>query len=116
VDRTSFQEKATGGASRAVFLVAVLMCSSCSRAQYERWTLPFAVSSPCRSRCSARCSCVPARPRNDIYFQIGLVTLIALASKERDPIVEFASLKVQEGMSFADAAVEGRGCASVRSS
>jgi multidrug efflux pump subunit AcrB len=44
---------------------------------------------------------------NDLYFQIGLVTLVGLASKNAILIVEFAQLKVQEGMSLVDAAVEG---------
>jgi len=44
---------------------------------------------------------------NDIYFQIGLVTLVGLASKNAILIVEFATHKVQEGMSLVDAAVEG---------
>ena len=45
--------------------------------------------------------------QNDIYFQIGLVTLVGLGSKNAILIVEFAQLKVQEGMSVFDAAVEG---------
>jgi multidrug efflux pump subunit AcrB len=105
---TSFQEKATGGASRAVFLVAVLMVFLVLAAQYERWTLPFAVILAVPFAVFGALLAVFLRGlENDIYFQIGLVTLIGLASKNAILIVEFASLKVQEGMSFADAAVEG---------
>jgi HAE1 family hydrophobic/amphiphilic exporter-1/multidrug efflux pump len=43
---------------------------------------------------------------NDIYFQIGLVVLIGLASKNAILIVEFAAQKYGEGMSAAEAAIE----------
>jgi HAE1 family hydrophobic/amphiphilic exporter-1/multidrug efflux pump len=105
---TSFQEKATGGASQMVFLVGVLMVFLVLAAQYERWTLPLAVILAVPFAVFGALLAVFLRGlENDIYFQIGLVTLVGLASKNAILIVEFASMKVQEGMSFADAAVEG---------
>jgi len=43
---------------------------------------------------------------NDVYFQIGLVTLIGLSAKNAILIVEFAELKYSEGLSAFDAALE----------
>ena len=43
---------------------------------------------------------------NDVYFQIGLITLIGLAAKNAILIVEFASQKMEEGMPVAQAALE----------
>ena len=105
---TSWQEKATGGASTGVFLVGVLMVFLVLAAQYERWTLPFAVILAVPFAVFGAVLAVTLRGlQNDIYFQIGLVTLVGLASKNAILIVEFAQLKVQEGMSHFDAAIEG---------
>jgi len=43
---------------------------------------------------------------NDVYFQIGLVTLIALSAKNAILIVEFAIIRHKEGHSLIDSAVE----------
>ncbi|HET9694420.1 MAG TPA: multidrug efflux RND transporter permease subunit [Steroidobacteraceae bacterium] len=105
---TSFQEKASGGSSSSVFLVGVVMVFLVLAAQYEKWTLPFAVILAVPFAVFGALLAVFLRGQeNDIYFQIGLVTLVGLASKNAILIVEFAQLKVQEGMSLVDAAVEG---------
>jgi HAE1 family hydrophobic/amphiphilic exporter-1/multidrug efflux pump len=105
---TSFQEKATGGASQTVFLVGVLMVLLVLAAQYERWTLPFAVILAVPFAAFGAFLAVFLRGlENDIYFQIGLVTLVGLASKNAILIVEFAQMKVQEGMPVDQAAIEG---------
>ena len=44
---------------------------------------------------------------NDIYFQIGMLTLVGLAAKNAILIVEFAMMKYHEGMPLAEAAIEG---------
>ena len=52
---------------------------------------------------------------NDVYFQIGLVTLLGLAAKNAILIVEYASLKHHEGMAPRPPRSRPRGCASGRS-
>ena len=105
---TSYQEKVTGGSSTTVFLVGVLMVFLVLAAQYERWTLPFAVILAVPFAVFGALLAVFLRGlENDIYFQIGLVTLVGLASKNAILIVEFASLKVKEGMPIAEAAIAG---------
>jgi HAE1 family hydrophobic/amphiphilic exporter-1/multidrug efflux pump len=105
---TSFQEKATGGTSITVFLVGVLMVFLVLAAQYERWTLPFAVILAVPFAVFGALLAVFLRGlENDLYFQIGLVTLIGLASKNAILIVQFASLKASEGMPLTEAAIAG---------
>ena len=76
-------------------------------AQYEQWSLPVAVITAVPFGIFGALVAVWLRGmENDVYFQIGLVTLIGLSAKNAILIVEFAELKYKEGMSAFDAAVE----------
>ncbi len=104
----SYQEKASGGASTGVFVLGVLMVFLILAAQYERWTLPLVVILAVPFAVFGAILLVFLRGlENDLYFQIGLVTLIGLSAKNAILIVEFASAKVREGRSATEAAVEG---------
>jgi multidrug efflux pump subunit AcrB len=100
--------RATGGTSVTVFVIGVLMVFLVLAAQYERWTLPFAVIFAVPFAVFGALVAVFLRGlENDIYFQIGLVTLVGLASKNAVLIVQFAQLKVREGIPLIEAAIEG---------
>jgi HAE1 family hydrophobic/amphiphilic exporter-1/multidrug efflux pump len=103
----AFQERRVGKASLFAFGFALLMVFLILAAQYERWSLPLAVllSVPF-AVLGALVAVLMRGMSNDIYFQIGLVTLIGLAAKNAILIVEFAAQKQAEGMSALDAAVE----------
>ena len=103
----AFQERRVGKASTFAFGFALIMVFLILAAQYERWSLPFAVllSVPF-AVLGALVAVLMRGMSNDIYFQIGLVTLIGLAAKNAILIVEFAAQKQAEGMSALDAAVE----------
>jgi HAE1 family hydrophobic/amphiphilic exporter-1/multidrug efflux pump len=104
----SYQERATGGTSVTLFLVGVLMVFLVLAAQYERWTLPLAVILAVPFAVFGALLAVFLRGlENDLYFQIGLVTLVGLASKNAILIVQFAQLKVREGVPLVEAAIEG---------
>jgi HAE1 family hydrophobic/amphiphilic exporter-1/multidrug efflux pump len=77
-------------------------------AQYESWTVPFAVILAVPFGVFGALSAVWLRSmNNDIYFQIGLVTLIGLSAKNAILIVEFASQQHHhEGRSLVESAVE----------
>lgn len=103
----AFQEKRTGNASRLAFGFGIIMVFLILAAQYERWSLPLAVIMAVPFALLGALLAVMVRGMpNDIYFQIGLVTLIGLAAKNAILIVEFAAQKQAEGMNLVDAAME----------
>jgi hydrophobe/amphiphile efflux-1 (HAE1) family protein len=105
---TAYQEKVSGGASNGVFVLGVLMVFLILAAQFERWTLPVAVILAVPFAAFGAFLAVFLRGQeNDIYFQIGMLTLVGLAAKNAILIVEFAMMKYHEGMPLAQAAVEG---------
>ncbi len=76
-------------------------------AQYEKWSLPLSVLLALPFGTFGALAAVWLRGMtNDVYFQIGLVTLLGLAAKNAILIVEYASLKHHEGMSASAAALE----------
>ncbi len=118
----SYQEKRSSGASGLALGMAVIMVFLILSALYERWTLPFAVLlalpfglfgalAMVWVRNLAYAFLLPGVPipplTNDVYFQIGLVTLLGLAAKNAILIVEFAIMKQhEEGLSARDAVLE----------
>ena len=103
----SYQEKRTGGASGIALILGALMVFLILAAQYERWSLPFAVLLALPFGTFGALAAVWLRDmNNDVYFQIGLVTLLGLAAKNAILIVEFAIYQYQAGMSASAAAIE----------
>ena len=104
---TSYQEKRSSGAATFALALAVIMVFLILAAQYERWSLPFSVLLALPFGTFGALAAVWLRGMtNDVYFQIGLVTLLGLASKNAILIVEYAVLKHEEGMSASAAAIE----------
>ncbi|PKO40277.1 MAG: hydrophobe/amphiphile efflux-1 family RND transporter [Betaproteobacteria bacterium HGW-Betaproteobacteria-6] len=103
----AFQEKRSSGSSLQAFGFAIIMVFLILAAQYEKWSLPVAVVMAVPFALMGALTAIWLRGMpNDIYFQIGLVVLIGLASKNAILIVEFAAQKYAEGMNVVDAALE----------
>jgi multidrug efflux pump len=103
----AYEEKKSSGTTVVVFVFAMVMVFLILSAQYEQWSLPVAVITAVPFGIFGALVAVWLRGmENDVYFQIGLVTLIGLSAKNAILIVEFAELKYKEGLSAFDAALE----------
>ncbi len=103
----SFQEKRSSNAGSLALGAGVLMIFLILAAQYEKWSLPFSVLLAMPFGIFGALLAVYLRHfNNDVYFQIGLVTLLGLSAKNAILIVEFAVMKVHEGFAPVAAAVE----------
>jgi HAE1 family hydrophobic/amphiphilic exporter-1 len=102
----AFQEKKVGDEAIYVFVVAVLLVYLVLAAQYESWILPLAVIFVVPLGLLGAVAAVTVRGYdNNIYTQIGIVLIIALASKNAILIVEFARDLRRSGQSIHEAAV-----------
>ena len=103
----SLQERKASGQSIYVFAFALLMVFLVLAALYESWSIPFAVILAIPFGVLGALLAIWTRDlTNDIYFQIGLVTLIGLAAKNAILIVEFANQRHAAGLSLTEAALE----------
>ncbi|HVJ82082.1 MAG TPA: multidrug efflux RND transporter permease subunit [Planctomycetia bacterium] len=104
----ALQERRVSGEAIVVFAFAVLMVYLVLAAQYESWLLPLAVILVVPLGLLGVMAAVYFRPGydNNVYTQIGIVLIIALASKNAILIVEFARELRLAGRSITEAAVE----------
>jgi len=104
---SAFQEKRSSGTTGLALGLAVIMVFLILAALYERWSLPISVLLALPfGTFGALVSVWVSGLTNDVYFQIGLVTLLGLASKNAILIVEYALMKYQEGWTASAAALE----------
>jgi multidrug efflux pump len=103
---SAYQEKAIGASSVFAFVGGIVLVFLILAAQYERWSLPFAVMLSIPFAVLGAAAAVLARGLyNDLYFQVGMVTLIGLSAKNAILIVEFAAANVRAGMGIVEAAL-----------
>lgn len=103
----AFEEKKSGGTSAIAFAFGLIMVFLILAAQYEKWSLPIGVvlSVPF-AICGALLLTWVRGLENDVYLQVGLVTLVGLSAKNAILIIEFAADNLHRGMPVIEAAIE----------
>lgn len=106
----ALQEKQSGSTSSIAFIAGLVVVFLLLSAQFEKWTVPIAVvlTVPIAILGALLFTWVRGL-ENDVYFQVGLVTLVGLSAKNAILICEFALERVHQGMAVREAAIEAAG-------
>jgi multidrug efflux pump len=106
----ALQEKESGSTSAIAFVAGLIVVFLLLAAQFEKWSLPIAVvlTVPIAILGALLLTWVRGL-ENDVYFQVGLVTLVGLSAKNAILICEFAIERVRHGMAVKEAAIEAAG-------
>jgi len=102
----SYQERVSGGSSALVIGLGLVMVFLVLAAQYESWSIPFAVLLGVPFGIfGALLGAWIRGMASDVYFQVGMIAVIGLAAKNAILIVEFASKLRAQGLSVQEAAI-----------
>ena len=104
----SYQEQIVGNQAIFIFALSILLVYLVLAALYESWTNPFAVILAVPLALLGVVGGMIARNfANDMYCQIGIVLMIAMAAKNAILVVEFARGERAKGLPLAEAALNG---------
>ena len=103
----SLQEKLAGSLAPLLLGLSALLVFLCLAALYESWTIPLAVllTVPLGITGAVVAATLRGLP-NDVYFTVGLVTIIGLAAKDAILIIEFAKELRSQGKPLVEATLE----------
>ncbi|EDM9729237.1 multidrug efflux RND transporter permease subunit [Salmonella enterica subsp. enterica serovar Derby] len=100
----SYQERLSGAQGPALYAISLLVVFLCLAALYESWSVPFSVMLVVPLGVIGALLATWMRGlENDVYFKVGLLTVIGLSAKNAILIVEFANEMNQKGHALLDA-------------
>jgi len=103
----SLEERAAGAQTPALYSISVLIVFLCLAALYESWSIPFSVLLVVPlGVLGAVLATSMFGMSNDVYFQVGLLTVVGLAAKNAILIVEFAKELQEQGKGLVEATLE----------
>lgn len=103
----SYQERLSGAQAPALYAISLLVVFLCLAALYESWSVPFSVMLVVPLGVIGALLATWLRGlENDVYFQVGLLTVIGLSAKNAILIVEFANERNQEGEDLLQATLD----------
>ncbi|MBL7226211.1 MAG: efflux RND transporter permease subunit [Desulfobacteraceae bacterium] len=104
----SFQERMSSSQGPLLYAFSIFVIFLCLAALYESWTIPIAILLVLPLGVIGGVIASNMRGlANDVYFQIGLLTTLGLATKNAILIVQFAKAGLERGMGLIDATLEG---------
>ncbi|MFS0827192.1 multidrug efflux RND transporter permease subunit [Pseudomonas phoenicis] len=103
----SLQERLSGSQAPLLLVLSLLVVFLCLAALYESWSIPTAVLLVVPLGVFGAVLAVMLRGMpNDVFFKVGLITLIGLSAKNAILIIEFAKALVDQGLDARDAALQ----------
>lgn len=104
----SLQEKLSGNTTVIIFALSIMFVFLLLAALYESWSVPFSILLSVPLGVFGAILTLTFLPKidNNVFAQIGLITIIGLAAKNAILIVEFAKERVDAGMKLYDATLE----------
>jgi len=103
----SYQERLSGSQAPALYALSLLIVFLCLAALYESWSIPFSVVLVVPLGVIGAVAATWLRGlENDVYFQVGLLTIIGLSAKNAILIVEFANELNHKGQDLMSATLE----------
>jgi hydrophobe/amphiphile efflux-1 (HAE1) family protein len=103
----SYQERLAGAQAPMLYAISIVFVFLCLAALYESWSVPVSVMLVVPLGVIGALLATTLRGlNNDVYFQVGLVTTIGLASKNAILIVEFAKTAMANGASAVEATLQ----------